>query len=131
MDFGGDCFTACFRLEMLEFDFVCENILDSGTVALQKLDAVKNGNRFCYLAHAFDENGNKSYLWITKEIAVGCVVILRRYATVMLKAGEGITLWGTNSLREKTYVPGSVRSELEKVSFLPEMQPLMELEDGS
>ena len=44
---------------------------------------------------------------------------------------EGIVLWGTNSLREKTYVPGSVRSELEKVSFLPEMLSLMELEDGS
>ena len=118
---------------MLEFDFICENddILNSGTMALQKLDSVKNGNRFCYFAHAFDENGNRSHLWIKKEISVGYVVILRRYATVMLKAGEGIVLWGTNSLREKTYVPGSVRSELEKVSFLPEMQPLMELEDGS
>ena len=116
---------------MLEFDFICENTLHSGTMALQKLDSVKNGNRFCYLAHAFDENGNKSHLWMKEEIAVGCVVILRRYATVMLKAGEGIVLWGTNSLREKTYVPGSVRSELEKVSFLPEMRSLKELEDGS
>ena len=118
---------------MLEFDFIFENddILNSGTMALQKLDSVRNGNRFCYLAHAFDENGNRSHLWMKEEIAAGCVVILRRYATVMLKAGEGIVLWGTNSLREKTYVPGSVRSELEKVSFLPEMQPLMELEDGS
>ena len=118
---------------MFQFDFMFENndILNSGTMALEKLDLVKNGNEICYLAHAFDENGNKSHLWMTEEIAAGCVVILRRYATVMLKAGEGIVLWGTNSLREKTYVPGSVRSELEKVSFLPEIQPLMELEDGS
>ena len=107
------------------------NILNSGTMALEKLDLVKNGNEICYLAHAFDENGNKSHLWMTEEIAVGCVVILRRYATVMLKTGEGVVLWGTNSLREKTYVPGSVRSDLEKVSFLPEMLSLMELEDGS
>ena len=54
-------FTARFRLEMLEFDFVCENILDSGTVALQKLDSVKNGNRFCYLAHTFDETSRKMH----------------------------------------------------------------------
>ena len=100
-------------------------------MALEKLDLVKNGNEICYLDLAFDENGNKSHLWMTEEIAAGCVVILRRYATVMLKAGEGITLWGTNSLREKTYVPISVRNDLEKVSFLPEMLSLMELEDGS
>ena len=103
----------------------------SGTMALEKLDLVKNGNRIRYLAHAFDENGNRTHLWMKEEIAVGCVVILKRYTTVMLKVGKGLVLWGTNSLREKTYVPGSVRSELEKVSFLPEMQPLMELEDGS
>ena len=108
---------------MLEFDFIFENddILNSGTMALQKLDSVKNGNRFCYLAHAFDENGNRSYLWITKEIAVGCVVILRRYATVMWTASKEIVLWGTNSLREKTYVPRSVRNELERVSFFPKV----------
>ena len=92
---------------MFEFDSMFENnILNSGTMALEKLDSVKNGNEICYLAHAFDENGNKSHLWMTEEIAA-----------VMWTASEGLVLWGTNSLGEKTYVPGSVRSELEKVSF--------------
>ena len=101
---------------MFQFDFMFENddILNSGTMALEKLDLVKNGNEICYLAHALDENGNRSHLWMKEEIAAGCVMILRRYATVMLKAGEGIVLWRRNSLREKTYVPGSVRNELEK-----------------
>ena len=108
---------------MLEFDFMFENndILNSGTMALEKLDLVKNRKRIRYLAHAFDENGNKSHLWMTEEIAAGCVVILRRYATVMWTASEGIVLWGTNSLKEKTYVPRLVRDELERVSFFPKV----------
>ena len=91
-------------------------------MALEKLDLVKNGNGIRYLAHAFDENGNKSHLWMTEEIAAGCIVILRRYATVMWTASEGLVLWGTNSLKEKTYVPRLVRSELEKVCFFPKIQ---------
>ena len=42
--------------------------------------------------------------------------------------------WGdcyVGGLEEKTYATGSVKGELEKVSFLPEMRPLKELEDGS
>ena len=106
---------------MFEFDSMFENnILNSGTMALEKLDSVKNGNEICYLAHAFDENGNKSHLWMTEEIAGGCVAILRRYVTVMWTASEGLVLCGTNSLGEKTYVPRSVRSELKKVSFFTE-----------
>ena len=109
---------------MLEFDFMFENndILNSGTMALEKLDLVKNGNRIRYLAHAFDENQNKSHLWMKEEIAAGCVVILRRYATVMWTASEGLVLWGTDSLKEKTYIPRLVRDELEKVSFFPKIR---------
>ena len=88
--------------KMFQFDFMFESNIHSGTMALEKLDLVKNGNEVCYLAHAFDENGNKSHLWMTEEIAAGCVVILRRYATVMWTASEGLVLWGTNSLKEKT-----------------------------
>ena len=108
---------------MFLFDFLFENndIHNSRTMALEKLDLVKNGNEICYLAHTFDANGNKSHLWMTEEIAAGCVVILRRYATVMWTASKEIVLWGTNSLGEKTYVPRSVRNELERVSFFPKV----------
>ena len=71
---------------MFEFDSMFENILNSGTMALEKLDLVKNGNEICYLSHTFDKNGNKLHLWMTEEIAVGCVAILRKYTNVMWTA---------------------------------------------
>ena len=82
------------------------------------------------MAHAFDENGNKLHLWMTEEIAVGCVVILIRYATVMWMANGAIELWRTNSLRKRTYVPQIVRNELEKASFSIDMSGLPEKMDG-
>ena len=50
----------------------------SGAMALEKLNLVRNGNSIRYLAHTFDENGNKTHLWMKEDIAVGCVVILKR-----------------------------------------------------
>ena len=65
---------------------------------LEKLDLVKNESGTYYFAHAFDENGNKCRLLMPEEIAAGCVVILRRYATVIWTANCCILLWGSNSM---------------------------------
>ena len=102
---------------MYKSDSMFKKFPNCGTMALKKLDLVKNGNKICYLAHVFDKNGNKLHLWMTKEIAEGCVAILRECTTVMWTASEELVLWGTNSLKMKTYVPNYVKNELEKASF--------------